>query len=195
MLIRTILSILFVAMSFSTIIAQESSKVSAITFGNPKGEHRIEVFYDLQCGSCVSFHDDLKRVVERFPGRIFVIIRHFPLPMHEQAFMASSVAEAANRQGKGLEMVEFLLKTQEQWSTSEKPFAPIYKHAKQLGLDVERFRSDLMSDEVAQAVVLDCNRAKRLGLTYVPSTLLDGKLLNYAEAKWQLEEIISKGNK
>ena len=182
-------------MSFATITAQESTKASAITFGNPKGENRIEVFYDLQCKACASFHEDLKKVADRFPEKVFVIIRHFPLPTHAQAFMASTVAEAANRQGKGLEMIEFLLKTQEQWSTSETPFTLIYQQAEKLGLDIERFRADVKSDDVARAVVLDLNRAKKLGLDSTPSTLLNGKLLTYAEAKWQLEEIISKGNK
>jgi predicted DsbA family dithiol-disulfide isomerase len=164
-----------------------------MSFGNPKAENRIEVFYDCQCPTCVNFHAKLKAFVERFPEKVFVTIRHYPLPMHDNAFMASTVVEAARRQGKGVEMIDLLLQEQSRWSTSENPFPIMFDYAKQLGLDTKIFRTDLTGDDVARAVLVDMDRGKRLGLTYIPSTFLNGRLLSMSDT-FDLENIISKGN-
>lgn len=195
MIIRTIILGGFLLFSFWTIAAQPSaSGVSAtLSFGDPKAEYRIEVFYDLQCPTCASYHATLKNVIERFPQKVFVIVRHFPLPMHDQAFMASSAVEAANKQGKGVEMMDLLLEEQSKWSVSPRPFQLVLGYAKRLGIETKKFQDDVTSEDVARTVILDMNRAKRLGVGSTPSVFLNGKLMEYAESL-QLEEIIAKGN-
>jgi len=192
MLVRATIPIILLFLFLSAIAAQEPAS-PAMSIGNPEAENRIEVFYDLQCPSCVNFHEKLKTFAERFPEKVFVIIRHYPLPMHDKAFMASSVAEAARRQGKGLEMVTLLLEEQSNWSTSDKPFPIMFGYAKQLGLDIKRFRADLLSDDVARVVLLDIHRGKSLRVDRTPSTFLNGKLLSFPDSL-DLEKIISKGN-
>ena len=181
-------------MSFVAITAQEAVSTKEISFGNANGEYQIVAYYDLQCGSCVGFHKGLKKAIERFPDKVHVVIRHFPLPMHNQAFMASTVVEAANRQGKGLEMIEVLLNNQQRWSPAERPFSFIFGYVKQLGLDEKKFREEVQGDDVAFAVLYDVRRAKSLGVSSTPTVFLNGKQLSYPEAL-DIENIISKGNK
>src|SRR5580692_11046648 len=55
------------------------------TFGNPKAPVTIEVFSDFQCPACKYFHDnDFQRIMTDYvvPGKVYVIYRYFPLPMH-----------------------------------------------------------------------------------------------------------------
>jgi predicted DsbA family dithiol-disulfide isomerase len=113
--------------------------------------------------------------------------------MHDNAFMASTVVEAARRQGKGVEMVDLLLQEQSRWSVSADPFPIMFGYAKQLGLDAKIFRTDLLGNEVARDVLVDMDRGKRLRLSYVPSTFLNGKLLGFVDSL-DLENVISKGN-
>ena len=194
MLVRVIPPIILPLLFVSTSFAQQiSTPDSPMSFGNPRAKNRIEVFYDCQCPTCVNFHAKLKALVERFPEKVFVTIRHYPLPMHNNAFMASTVVEAARRQGKGVEMIDLLLQEQSRWSTSENPVPIMFGYAKQLGLDAERFRTDLLGDEVDRAVLVDMDRGKRLGLTYVPSAFLNGKLLSFPDSL-DIENVISKGN-
>jgi protein-disulfide isomerase len=184
---------LLILVSTWAVVAQQATTGSVLTVGDPKARYRIEAFYDLQCGSCATFHQELKRVMDRFPEKVFVIFRHYPLAIHDQAFMASSAAEAARRQGKGLEMIDALLDGQSKWSASPRPFQVVLGYAIKLGLDRNRFTTDLRSDEVARTVVLDINRGKLLKVASTPTVYLNGKELPYAEAL-ELEEIISKGN-
>lgn len=173
--------------------AAQATAGSVLTVGDSKAQYRIEAFYDLQCSSCATFHHGLKRVMDRFPEKVYVIFRHYPLAIHDQAFMASSAAEAARRQGKGLEMIDALLDGQAKWSASPRPFQVVLGYAIKLGLDRNRFTTDLRSDDVARTVVLDINRGKLLKVGGTPTIYLNGKELPYAEAL-ELEEIISKGN-
>ena len=196
MLIRTTLSVFTLLVLFGAVAGQQPATKEAdlaLSFGNPKAENRIEVFYDFQCGSCASFHTNLKKLVERFPQRVFVIVRHFPLPLHDRAFMASSVVEAAKRQGKGMEMAELLLQEQPNWSTATKSFPLISKYAAQVGLDLKRFQKDLTSDEVILFVLRDHSRGKGLAVDATPTGFLNGRKLTYPEL-FDLEELISKGN-
>lgn len=192
MVIRITLTALLLFVSTWTAAAQAPA-VSVLTVGDPKAQYRIEAFYDLQCESCATFHQGLKRVMERFPEKVFVIFRHYPLAVHHQAFMASSAAEAARRQGKGLEMIEALLDGQSKWSTNPRPFQVVLGYATKLGLDRNRFTTDLRSDDVARTVVLDINRGKLLKVGATPTVFLNGKEMPYVEAL-ELEKIISKGN-
>lgn len=164
-----------------------------LTFGDPKAPNRIEAFYDFQCGECVHFHESVKKLMARHPDTVFVIFRHFPLSTHSQAFMASSVVEAAKRQGKGIEMIGLLLDEQSRWSTSPQPFQVILEFAGRLKLDIPRFRNDVNSDDVVRSVVLDMSRGKRLGVTAIPAVYLNDRLLTFPEAA-ELEQTISKGN-
>ena len=173
--------------------AGQTTSTSALTLGDPRAEFRIEVFYDLECRSCVSFHQKLMKAIDRYPSKVFVVFRHFPLPMHDKAFMASSVVEAARKQGKGMEMIELLFEEQSKWSGSSEPYQLIFGYVKKLGLDRKRFTADVMSDEVARTVIRDMNRARRYGVQYTPATFLNGKLVDYVDSL-ELEKLISKGN-
>ncbi len=194
MLIRTTTTILLILASTWWVVAQQGAPEasSVLTVGDPRSPYRIEVFYDLQCASCVSFHQKLKKVMDRFPEKVFVVFRHFPLSMHDNAFMASSVADAARRQGKGLEMIELLLNKQASWSTRTQPYQVIFGYVEKLGLDKSRFIKDVMSDDVARTVILDMNRARRLDVMSTPTVFLNGKLLSFVDSL-ELEEFISKG--
>ena len=189
----TLLSIILLLFAGLVIAQETAAPGETITFGNPKAQNRVEVFYDLQCTACAPFHMSLKQIVERNPEAVFVIVRHFPLPLHDRAFMASSVAEAAKKQGKGIEMVDLLLQEQSKWSTAQRSFPMIQKYATSLGLDLKKFQKDISSDETILFVLRDISRARRLEVTSTPTAFLNGKQLTFAESQ-QLEKIISKGN-
>lgn len=189
MLFRLLVVVILVSILLTSVAAQNGA---ALSLGNPEAPNKVEVFYDLQCGACSTFHERLKKIVDQHPGKVFATIRHFPLQMHEQAFMASTVVEAAKRQGKGLEMTDLVLADQSRWSTSEKPFAVILEYVEKLGLDATRFKKDVLSDEVIKSVLFDLDRGKRLGIGSTPTTFLNGRQLSFLEAT-ELEKFISEG--
>lgn len=47
--------------------------------GEPSAPHTVVVFTDFACPRCKMLHGELERIVSKFPGRLKVVYRHFPL--------------------------------------------------------------------------------------------------------------------
>jgi protein-disulfide isomerase len=91
--------------------------------GNPNAPIRLEIFSDFQCPSCKSLHDQvlpylLKDYVT--PGKVYIVAREFPLPMHPYSREAASYAVAAARLGIYQPVADRLFETQAAWSASGK---------------------------------------------------------------------------
>jgi protein-disulfide isomerase len=53
---------------------------------------------------------------------------------------------------------------------------PIFEgYANRIGLNMEKFRSDLSSEAVAQRIFLDGKRARALGVTGTPTVFINGR--------------------
>ena len=74
----------------------------------------IVEFSDFQCPYCAASGPVLTRLFEKYPGKIRLIFRHFPLPGHIQAMPAAEAAECARDQGKFWEMHDLLFQHQEE---------------------------------------------------------------------------------
>jgi len=83
----------------------------------------IELFSDFQCPACKSLHEGtIRPLVSAYvnTGKVFLIHRDFPLPMHQYARPAASLAAAAARVGKYDEVADTLFEKQELWSKTGK---------------------------------------------------------------------------
>ena len=96
------------------------------------------------------------------------------MPPHQHALAAARVAEAAGVQGKFWEMHDLLYETQKSWHDSF-DVRPIFEgYAKQIGLDVEKFKKDIDSNVVTQRIFLDGKRAHSLNVKGTPTVFLNG---------------------
>jgi protein-disulfide isomerase len=80
--------------------AGSTANVDNNTYGNPKAPVLIEVFSDFQCPGCKYFHDnEFQKIVKDYvtPGKVYVIYRYFPLPMHPHGRPCAEYACAAAR--------------------------------------------------------------------------------------------------
>src|SRR3990172_10570443 len=96
--------------------------------------------------------------------------------MHNQAMPAALAAEAAHRQGKFWEMHDKLFGDQQALSD-----ASYEKFAKEIGLDVERFKKDYASPEVKARVEADSREAGQLGVNGTPGFFVNGRFLSGAQ--------------
>jgi protein-disulfide isomerase len=182
-------------LSCSGVFAQDVARPieQPIRIGRPDAPFKLEVFYDLQCPSCGDFHPKLKAAFEKYPDKMFITFRHFPLMMHDKSFMASMAVAAAQQQGKGYEMMNTLLSNQSEWSNTTKYRDMIFIYAAKLGMDVPKFRKDWFGSQLIGHVITDMERAKSMGVNWTPCVFLNGKELNYSDALG-IENIISNGN-
>jgi protein-disulfide isomerase len=89
------------------------------TYGSPSAPIRMEVFSDYQCPSCRALYEEtLKALIADYValGKVYLVHRDFPLPMHSHSWVAARYANAAARIGKFPQVEAALYDNQEAWS-------------------------------------------------------------------------------
>ncbi|GAC1669473.1 MAG: hypothetical protein NVS9B4_25570 [Candidatus Acidiferrum sp.] len=90
-------------------------------FGSKNAPVIIEVFSDFQCPACKNLYTTTNRlIIENYvnPGKVYLIHRDFPLPMHAYSRVAARYARAAAHLGKGESVEQVLFTNQEKWEKS-----------------------------------------------------------------------------
>ena len=137
---------------------------------------KIEEFGDFECPPCGIFHPILEQMHQEFGDKMQITFREFPLvPTHQHALAAASAAEAAGLQGKFWEMHDLIYEHQNDWK-KEFDVRPIFEgYAKQIGIDVERYKRDMNGDLVAQRIFADGKRGHSLGVKGTPTVFMNGR--------------------
>lgn len=78
-------------------------------------------------------------------------------------------------QGKFWEMHDLIYEHQKEWKTLF-DVRPVFEgYAKEIGIDVVRYKRDLTSDLVAQRILQDGKRGHSLGVKGTPTVFLNGR--------------------
>ena len=146
------------------------------TLGSPNAPARLEEFGDFQCPPCGLFHPILQQMHNEFGDKLQITFREFPLyPNHQHSVVAASAAEAAGLQGKFWEMHDKLYEHQNDWK-DKFDVRPIFEgYAKEIGLDVEKWKQDSVSEQVARRITSDGNRGHSMGVKGTPTVFLNGR--------------------
>lgn len=184
---------LLLAIFAFSVVGQDSR--DGLVWGNKDAAVKIEIYYDLQCGSCATFHAGLKRIEERFGDKVHITFRHFPLsiPAHDKAILAARALESAQLQGQGWKMLDMILAGQKRWSPNRNAKYILLAYAKRLRLNMKRFRSDLESETVLHRIIGDMFLAKQLKLNSTPTVFLNGEQIQYPDAldiETKIQEIV-----
>jgi protein-disulfide isomerase len=137
--------------------------------GAAKPTVTIVEYADFQCGHCKAAVPVVEALLKQRKD-IRVVYKHFPLSVHPMARGAAIAAEAAGRQGKFWEMHGAIFATQEDVSD-----AMLQGHAKALGLDMNRFNSDLKDPALAKLVDDSRAEANALGINGTPAFFINGR--------------------
>jgi protein-disulfide isomerase len=148
----------------------------AHTLGPADAPVKIEEFGDFECPPCGIFHPILEQMHAEFGDKLQITFREFPLvPTHQHALAAASAAEAAGLQGKFWEMHNLIYEHQNDWK-KEFDVRPIFEgYAKQIGLDVDRYKRDMNGELVAQRIFQDGKRGHSLGVKGTPTVFMNGR--------------------
>ncbi|MEY2531973.1 MAG: hypothetical protein QOI96_2058 [Verrucomicrobiota bacterium] len=141
--------------------------------GNPKAQTTLEEFGDFECPPCGKLADPLKELERDYGDRLRMVFHHFPLITHRHAKEAAYAAEAAGLQGRFWEMHDLLYKEQGVWSRAANVRVLFNAYAGMLGLNVERFKKDIDSEEVKTRVAADEKRGNALGVTNTPTIFIN----------------------
>src|SRR5688500_4556677 len=146
--------------------------------GGPSAVVVLEEFADYQCPPCGNMHPVLQKIVDDYGDRVRVVFRNYPLQQtHKNAFPAARAAEAAALQGKFWQMNDLIYKNQEQWKDSPEPRPLFQAYASRIGLDVEKFKTDMDHSTVTSRIIADAERGGSLGVKGTPTIFLNGREL------------------
>lgn len=140
----------------------------------------IEEYGDYQCPPCGQLYPALRQIELEYGNQVQIVFHHFPLArIHKNAMIAAHAAEAARNQNKFWEMHDKLYRNQSQWAEAADPLPIFTAYAKEFGLKIDQFTSDLQSNQIDQRIMADIQRGTSLGVTGTPTVFLDSHLVRY----------------
>ncbi len=162
--------------------AEDYNKVHKINvsgapmLGNPNAPITLVEYSDFQCPYCARSAPDVKAVLEKYPDKVRIVYKHFPLSFHKAAKPAAVASLAAQEQGKFWEFHDVIFE-----ATSSRSLSPsdddMAKYAEKAGLDVERFKADLTANraEYEKRVNQDYVEGQRADVRGTPTLYLNGQ--------------------
>ena len=138
--------------------------------GPPDAPLELIMYGDFQCPYCSAAQSIVRRVRKRLDGRLRFVFRHLPLhEVHPDAQRAAEAAEAAAAQGSFWEMHDALYANGGQLAPAD-----LEALAQGLGLDVERFRAELIDGAYTARVERDAAAARAAGIAATPAFIVNG---------------------
>lgn len=154
--------------------------VAGLTIGPPDAPVRVEEFTDFQCPHCGDAHQVMMQVLRRFPGKVHLVHRDFPLdmacnrmlrrPFHPHACRAALYARCAARQDKYWAYEELLFEHREQLDEEN-----LRELGQRIGLDRERLERCLADPATLDAVKADIEDGIRRELKGTPTLFVNGE--------------------
>ncbi|MCT2582098.1 DsbA family protein [Actinophytocola gossypii] len=146
----------------------------------------IVEFLDYQCPACAAYYTNVtKQLEEDYADRVTFVTRNFPLSMHPLAQPAARAAEAAAAQGRYREMYHQLYDNYQQWAVTEdgqrvsddeqRATTLFDSYATEIGLDLDRFHTDLASAEIQRRIDADVAAGERVGVSSTPTIYVNGE--------------------
>lgn len=154
--------------------------------GAPNAAVVIVEWADFECPFCARTAPLLDSLVERYSSDVKLVFKNYPLAIHKNAEKAARASMAAARQEKFWAMHRAL------FERHPKPLdgTGLQEAARAAGLDMRRFREELDSEPVADAVARDRKQGDALGLEGTPLIYINGRHfdLDYFDVGEDLED-------
>lgn len=141
--------------------------------GDSNAPITIVEFSDFECPFCKRGTDTAKKIMEMYPGKVKLVFKHAPLPFHQSATPAAKASIAAAKQGKFWEYHDVLFSSQGQLAPDVN--AEFYvKTAKDLGLNVDKFKADLKGEDIEKTLKSDQAEGQKLSVQGTPAFFVNG---------------------
>ncbi|KND49251.1 MAG: Periplasmic thiol:disulfide interchange protein DsbA [Parcubacteria bacterium C7867-008] len=148
-------------------------------------------YLDFECEACGAYYPLVKKMEAEFGDRITFVARYFPLQGHRNGVPAAHAVEAASRQGKFWEMHDILYERQKDWGEKQVATPEVFEaYAQELGLDMDKFKADVGSPDVAARVKRDMDEGIQLGVKSTPTFFLNGNKLANPQSEEAFRSIL-----
>lgn len=166
--------------------ADVGTENAAATEGRSDAPVQVVEFADYQCPYCQRVNPDLNKLIDEYAGKVAVVYKDFPLPMHPYAEKAAEGARCAGQQGKFWEYHNLLFRDRKLET------ADLKQEAIGLHLDSAKFDQCLDSAEEAANVKKDQDEGMKLGLSGTPSFFINGHFISGAVDYTTLHQMVDQ---
>jgi protein-disulfide isomerase len=126
---------------------------------------------DFECPYCGQAEQVIRQLLVDTGSDVRYAWRHLPLnDVHPSAQLAAEASEAAAAQGKFWEMHDRLLEHQDALIPAD-----LVRYARELGLDLDRFKQDIRDHDHADRVLADVASADESGVAGTPTFFINGR--------------------
>lgn len=130
-------------------------------------------FSDFECPYCSLAVKEVNSIMAAYPKDVKLIYKQFPLSMHPHAPLAAAASLASKEQGKFWQMHDLLFANYRKLSREN-----ILGWAKDLELDVDKFKTDLDSGKYQSVIQKDVADGETVGVYGTPAFFINGKHYN-----------------
>lgn len=127
-------------------------------------------FSDFQCGFCQRANRTIAQLLAKYPEKVRLVFKHFPLEMHQEAGLAHRAAFAAQQQGRFWEMHDAIFGNQRAIARAD-----LIQRASALKLDVARFTADMDGSRVKTILDRDMAEGEKAGIDGTPTFFVNGQ--------------------
>ncbi len=151
--------------------------------GNINGKQIIVEFVDYNCGYCKKTLSTISKLMKNFDN-IQIVFIDFPI-LSESSEIAARASLAANEQKAYFEYHSILLNNKK---LINEDF--LYKIAKDLSLNIEKFKKDMSSEKIKNIIIKNINFANSLKIRGTPTFIIGKQIFPGAYDYEKLKEII-----
>ena len=158
------------------------------------GAGTATLYTDFQCPYCAKAEPKFEEAAKKLDGIMNVTVRHMPLNMHANAVPAALAVQAAEAQGKHLEMADKLFATQNDWKgikERDKLRTLFNDYAKELGLNTEEFDKALLDSETIKPIQRDYEHAVKIGVKGTPTFAVNDKVIEGLDSSSSVDDLVS----
>lgn len=141
----------------------------------------ITEFADYLCFQCNKMHFYLRQLASRYPGKIKIIHRHFPMdnavnpivqkPLHQGSGLLALLAIYAGTEGRFWQMNDYLFANARGAAKID-----LRTVADAVGMDYNKLAQSIRVPRIRQQLHADIIDGLKLGITGTPAFLIDGRL-------------------
>lgn len=153
--------------------------------GNPAGDVTLVEFFDYNCPYCRRV-GKIMNAAERADPRLRIVYKEFPI-LGPNSLFAAKAALAAHKQEKYVDFHQALMA--DQGAANEQS---VLKLAAEIGLDVERLKSDMKDPAIQSAIDRNLALARALHINGTPGFVIGEKILRGATDLKTLQGLIRR---
>jgi protein-disulfide isomerase len=170
---------------------EKATQTSELTMGSPDAKVKVTEFADFQCPACGAYWTSLEpKIISEYvnTGKVSFTFSPFSFlgnyakdKTWDESVKAAEAAFCANDQGKFWEYRDILFANQNGENAGAFTRERLLAFGKKIGLNSSKFRTCLDSDKYKVKITEANDFASAQGVTYTPSFIVNGKLVNKGE--------------